>query len=150
VVLEWCPDVRAVRESKSADTFRLTAEQEASFQKACQRFDVSGSHTLTQTELTQLLNSLDVKDSEQLSQDITERSGKTAAPQTRSSNSLPPGWVEAKTDEGDVYYYNNNTNVSQWERPHMQAAAEPAQQQRALTYNQVIFVFLCILSALPT
>ena len=31
--------------------------------------------------------------------------------------SLPPGWVEHKTDEDAVYYYNKDTKESSWEHP---------------------------------
>lgn len=49
----------------------------------------------------------------------------TASNQTSSSyhtvpaklQPLPPGWSEHKTDAGLVYWYNANTNTSQWEKP---------------------------------
>ena len=30
---------------------------------------------------------------------------------------LPENWTACKTHEGEIYYYNRNTKVSQWEHP---------------------------------
>jgi hypothetical protein len=32
-------------------------------------------------------------------------------------NNLPEGWVEASTEEGEIYYVNETLGTSQWERP---------------------------------
>jgi hypothetical protein len=29
----------------------------------------------------------------------------------------PNGWVQYRTKEGEPYFHNHNTNVTQWERP---------------------------------
>uniref|UniRef100_A0A7C9E379 Polyglutamine-binding protein 1 n=1 Tax=Opuntia streptacantha TaxID=393608 RepID=A0A7C9E379_OPUST len=43
---------------------------------------------------------------------------KVDARSTQSSGNLPPGWVEAKDpNSGVLYYYNESTGKSQWERP---------------------------------
>ena len=33
-------------------------------------------------------------------------------------NALPDGWEEVTDDDGNVYYYNSKTKVSQWDKPH--------------------------------
>eukprot|EP00252_Welwitschia_mirabilis_P020859 TRINITY_DN51_c0_g3_i1.p1 TRINITY_DN51_c0_g3~~TRINITY_DN51_c0_g3_i1.p1 ORF type:complete len:696 (-),score=188.90 TRINITY_DN51_c0_g3_i1:306-2393(-) len=44
----------------------------------------------------------------------------------QSSNLLPQGWVEATDPEsGHVYYYNENTGISQWERPSVNVVLPP-------------------------
>lgn len=42
--------------------------------------------------------------------------------------SLPAGWSECRTPDGQVYYYNATTNVTQWDRP---GAAPPPPPPRA-------------------
>ena len=37
---------------------------------------------------------------------------------------LPPGWEKATTDEGQVYYHNTSTGVTQWEPPASVGAAK--------------------------
>jgi hypothetical protein len=29
----------------------------------------------------------------------------------------PAGWVQYRSKEGEPYFHNHNTNVTQWERP---------------------------------
>lgn len=29
----------------------------------------------------------------------------------------PNGWVQYRTKEGEPYYHNHNTSITQWERP---------------------------------
>eukprot|EP00759_Apiculatamorpha_spiralis_P030409 PhF_6_TR32146/c1_g1_i1/m.47631/K10365/CAPZB; capping protein (actin filament) muscle Z-line, beta len=41
-----------------------------------------------------------------------------AAPKKRKKNTLPDGWMKVRNDEdGSVYYYNENTGESSWEKP---------------------------------
>ncbi|KAG5681768.1 hypothetical protein PVAND_011176 [Polypedilum vanderplanki] len=37
---------------------------------------------------------------------------------------LPPGWEQAKTSDGKVYYINHNDRTTQWEDPRTQMAAQ--------------------------
>ncbi|XP_055688119.1 transcriptional coactivator yorkie isoform X2 [Lutzomyia longipalpis] len=39
---------------------------------------------------------------------------------------LPPGWEQARTAEGQIYYLNHNTRTTQWEDPRKQLAAHQA------------------------
>ncbi|XP_034110511.1 transcriptional coactivator yorkie isoform X2 [Drosophila albomicans] len=41
---------------------------------------------------------------------------------------LPPGWEQAKTNDGQIYYLNHTTKTTQWEDPRIQFR----QQQRAI------------------
>ncbi|XP_023171744.1 transcriptional coactivator yorkie isoform X1 [Drosophila hydei] len=43
---------------------------------------------------------------------------------------LPPGWEQAKTNDGQIYYLNHTSKTTQWEDPRIQFRQ---QQQRALT-----------------
>lgn len=52
-------------------------------------------------------------------------------PPPQQSSSLPKGWEELKTNEGDVYYYNKSTNVTQWERPTQQGGSSRAKSSRS-------------------
>ncbi|GBG33515.1 SH3 domain-containing protein PJ696.02 [Hondaea fermentalgiana] len=44
-------------------------------------------------------------------------------PSSSSSSGLPPGWQEVKTDQGEVYYWNQTLNKTQWERPEPETPA---------------------------
>jgi hypothetical protein len=35
----------------------------------------------------------------------------------QAKQTLPPGWAEYTADDGDIYYYNEKTGESSWERP---------------------------------
>ncbi|KAL2467775.1 WW domain-containing protein [Forsythia ovata] len=49
---------------------------------------------------------------------ISENSLETAPPQTTVPGNLPPGWIEARDPEnGALFYYNQSSGRSQWERP---------------------------------
>ncbi|EDW61183.2 transcriptional coactivator yorkie isoform X1 [Drosophila virilis] len=43
---------------------------------------------------------------------------------------LPPGWEQAKTNDGQIYYLNHTTKTTQWEDPRIQFRQ---QQQRAMS-----------------
>ncbi|EDW01940.1 GH20170 [Drosophila grimshawi] len=43
---------------------------------------------------------------------------------------LPPGWEQAKTNDGQIYYLNHTTKTTQWEDPRIQFRQQ--QQQRAI------------------
>ncbi|XP_031491100.1 uncharacterized protein LOC116258113 isoform X2 [Nymphaea colorata] len=45
---------------------------------------------------------------------------------TASTHVLPAGWVEATDPSGSIYYYNEHTGKSQWERPVKTEASPPA------------------------
>lgn len=47
---------------------------------------------------------------------------------------LPPGWEQARTPEGQIYYLNHITKTTQWEDPRTQLA----QQQAAIAQHQTI------------
>jgi len=49
----------------------------------------------------------------------------TNKPPTPNQNNLPPGWQEVATPDGQVYYWNETQNVTQWERPVIVATAPP-------------------------
>ncbi|CAK9013820.1 SH3 domain-containing protein PJ696.02, partial [Durusdinium trenchii] len=40
-----------------------------------------------------------------------------AAPAPSTTAGLPPGWRELKTDDGQVYYWNEEQNLTQWDKP---------------------------------
>ncbi len=44
-------------------------------------------------------------------------SNATRATRSPMGRSLPPGWQVRQTPEGEVYYDNINTGITQWERP---------------------------------
>lgn len=49
---------------------------------------------------------------------ISKNSLETAPPQTTVPGNLPPGWIEARDPEnGALFYYNQSSGISQWERP---------------------------------
>ena len=50
-----------------------------------------------------------------------------------SVEKLPIGWHEYFTDEGEPYYYNEQTGATQWERPQMQSV-EPEPDPQASTF----------------
>ncbi|ALC42660.1 yki [Drosophila busckii] len=43
---------------------------------------------------------------------------------------LPPGWEQAKTNDGQIYYLNHTTKTTQWEDPRIQFRQQ--QQQRVI------------------
>jgi hypothetical protein len=43
-----------------------------------------------------------------------------------ASDELPAGWEARTDDDGDVYYYNTETEVTQWERPAASSATSEA------------------------
>lgn len=45
------------------------------------------------------------------------------------SSPLPPGWEQARTSEGQVYYLNHITRTTTWEDPRKSLAAQTAAQQ---------------------
>jgi len=42
-------------------------------------------------------------------------SGRDLLKSAMITSDLPPGWEEAKTEDGKVYYYNTSTKKTQWE-----------------------------------
>lgn len=52
-------------------------------------------------------------------------------------NSLPRGWVKAFDDEGNVYYHNENTGMTQWDRPvTMEEPPQAVQKAPSLPQNR--------------
>jgi predicted ferric reductase len=45
-----------------------------------------------------------------------------AAGEGGEGGALPAGWIEQRTDDGQLYYWNQQTNVTSWDRP----AADPS------------------------
>jgi hypothetical protein len=45
---------------------------------------------------------------------------------TQPTVQLPPGWQQAYTAEGQVYYVDHNTRTTHWQAPQMQAPALPS------------------------
>ncbi|XP_055916309.1 transcriptional coactivator yorkie isoform X2 [Eupeodes corollae] len=48
---------------------------------------------------------------------------------------LPPGWEQAKTNDGQIYYLNHITKTTQWEDPRV-----PIQRQQHLTNRTAIYM----------
>lgn len=48
-----------------------------------------------------------------------------------SQQPLPPGWEQARTHEGQIYYLNHITRTTTWEDPRKTLAAQAAQQAQA-------------------
>uniref|UniRef100_A0A3F2Z1W5 WW domain-containing protein n=1 Tax=Anopheles quadriannulatus TaxID=34691 RepID=A0A3F2Z1W5_ANOQN len=44
---------------------------------------------------------------------------------------LPPGWEQAKTQDGRIYYINHNTRTTTWEDPRITAMQESLFQQQS-------------------
>lgn len=51
---------------------------------------------------------------------------------TNELGALPPGWEQAKTNDGQIYYLNHITKTTQWEDPRV-----PIQRQQILTNRSV-------------
>lgn len=51
--------------------------------------------------------------------DVLEIKDKSHVASTKvaAAGALPAGWAECKTPDGQVYYFNSTTNVTQWDRP---------------------------------
>ncbi|XP_053689337.1 transcriptional coactivator yorkie isoform X1 [Sabethes cyaneus] len=45
---------------------------------------------------------------------------------------LPPGWEQARTQDGRIYYINHNTRTTTWEDPRITALQEQFQQQSSV------------------
>lgn len=72
---------------------------------------------------------------------IKQRSYDVAS-KTEDSTPLPPGWEQARTPEGQVYYLNHTTRTTTWEDPRKSLAAQAAAQQhqsaeQLLTAHQI-------------
>ncbi|KAA8538402.1 hypothetical protein F0562_028052 [Nyssa sinensis] len=49
---------------------------------------------------------------------LSDNKSETQSPQTMALEKLPPGWIETKDPaSGALYYYNESSGKSQWERP---------------------------------
>ncbi|CAG9855245.1 unnamed protein product [Phyllotreta striolata] len=59
---------------------------------------------------------------------IKQRSYDVAS-KTEDNTPLPPGWEQARTPEGQVYYLNHTTRTTTWEDPRKSLAAQTAAQQ---------------------
>ncbi|XP_022901308.1 transcriptional coactivator YAP1-A isoform X2 [Onthophagus taurus] len=64
------------------------------------------------------------------------------ATKTEDATPLPPGWEQARTPEGQVYYLNHITRTTTWEDPRKTLATQAAAQQhqsaeQLLTTHQV-------------
>ncbi|XP_056646782.1 transcriptional coactivator YAP1 isoform X2 [Diorhabda carinulata] len=59
---------------------------------------------------------------------IKQRSYDVAS-KTEDNTPLPPGWEQARTPEGQVYYLNHTTRTTTWEDPRKSLAAQAAAQQ---------------------
>ncbi|KAF5300385.1 hypothetical protein FQR65_LT01006 [Abscondita terminalis] len=73
---------------------------------------------------------------------IKQRSYDVASKSSEDSSPLPPGWEQARTPEGQVYYLNHLTRTTTWEDPRKSLAAQAAAQQhqsaeQLLTSHQV-------------
>jgi len=51
-------------------------------------------------------------------------------------NSLPRGWVKAFNDEGNVYYHNENSGMTQWDRP--VTMEDPPQPTKSVSPPQAV------------
>lgn len=63
--------------------------------------------------------------------------GPRPAPRPRPFNPLPPGWFQANSDNGSVYYYNSS-GTTQWQRPSMPANQPPPPPPKAKTDTQLL------------
>ncbi|XP_072402339.1 transcriptional coactivator YAP1 isoform X1 [Diabrotica undecimpunctata] len=59
---------------------------------------------------------------------IKQRSYDVAS-KSEDNTPLPPGWEQARTPEGQVYYLNHTTRTTTWEDPRKSLAAQAAAQQ---------------------
>ncbi|XP_045481334.1 transcriptional coactivator YAP1-A-like isoform X1 [Harmonia axyridis] len=61
---------------------------------------------------------------------IKQRSYDVAS-KTEDNTPLPPGWEQARTPEGQVYYLNHITRTTTWEDPRKSLAAQTAAQHQS-------------------
>ena len=52
------------------------------------------------------------------------------------SAALPEGWEEYFTDDGEAYYFHEESNTTTWDRP-VAEEASPVAQKRAEATNEV-------------
>ncbi|KAK4872130.1 hypothetical protein RN001_016254 [Aquatica leii] len=69
---------------------------------------------------------------------IKQRSYDVASKSSEDSTPLPPGWEQARTPEGQVYYLNHLTRTTTWEDPRKTLAAQAAAQQQHQSAEQLL------------
>lgn len=67
---------------------------------------------------------------------IKQRSYDVVSSVSDDPTPLPPGWEQARTAEGQVYYLNHITRTTTWEDPRKSLAAQVSQQQQAQQQHQ--------------
>ena len=68
-----------------------------------------------------------------LAYDIIGKEEKTSVP-AESGEQLPAGWVEAVDESsGRVYYYNQTSGISSWDKPSIEDVSNPEAREDALT-----------------
>ena len=50
-------------------------------------------------------------------QRVARELGSPPLPPPQRPSQLPPGWKQAKDEQGQVYYYNKSLNITQYDQP---------------------------------
>ncbi|KAH8401852.1 hypothetical protein KR009_008237 [Drosophila setifemur] len=56
----------------------------------------------------------------------------------RQLGALPPGWEQAKTNDGQIYYLNHTTKTTQWEDPRIQFRQQQSLMAERIKQNDVL------------